>query len=246
MNTAEKLRDSLVRVRRAWPKPDAPRVTGRSRQAPGSRAPVPGSWWIRQAVEGDLARWCDAAEHATITPRRETTDRGVVGGAGYLLRHVDALAEWGWADELALDLARAARALEELTDPARPAVKLGPCPVEVVDPDGTRRPCGAEVRADVDAASDVRCPSCLTVDTAEGWARRMRVESGPVTAEVLAVRLLAVGVRTSAEGVRLRASRGSLPAPVGRDGRGRALYDTAACLAAVVARERHAKTDADD
>ena len=136
--------------------------------------------------------------------------------------------------------------LEELTSPPRPAVLLGPCPVEVVDEDGTRRPCGTDVRADTERASDVRCPGCLTVDTAEGWARRMKVEPVPVTADVLAVRLLAVGVRTTATGVRMRALRGSLPSPVGYDKRGRALYDTAACLAAVVARERHAKTDAGD
>ena len=235
----ERMRDALVRIRRAWGKEDAPRVTERSRQVPGPVTPLPGSWWTRQAVADDLAYWADAAQHARVIPARDDVEASAT--AGHLLVNVDALAGWEWAVEVALDLARGARALELLTRPARPAVKLGPCPVEVVAPDGTRRACGVEVRADVERASDVSCTGCGTVDTAEGWARRMGASTGPVTAEVLAQRLLALGVRTTATGVRLRSRRGSLPSPVGYDRRGRALYDAAACLAAVTAREkRHA------
>lgn len=237
--TVEKLRDSLGRIRRAWPKDDAVGVNAHSRQVPGPRTLLQAAWLIRDAVEGGLTYWADVAHEHRVTPRRD--DRTVEGTTAHLLANVDALASWEWAVEMADELAMDARRLEELTNPPRPAVRLGPCPVEVVDLDGTRRPCGAEVRADVDRASDVKCGGCLTVDTAEGWARRMRVDPGHVTAEVLAQRLLAVGVRTTATGVRLRALRGSLPGPVGYDKRGRALYDTAACLAAVLAGERHAR-----
>lgn len=239
------LRDSLVRIRRAWPKDDAPSVTERSRSVPGPRSLLPVSWWTRQAVADDLAYWADVAETEGVIPPSGVPGDAMVT-AGRLLGHVDELAAWQWCGEAAHDLGKAARALEAMTAPPRPAVKLGPCPVEVVDPDGTRRLCGNEVRADVENASDVECAACFTVDTAEGWARRMKVEPVPVTADVLATRLLTVGVRTTATGVRLRALRGSLPGPVGYDKRGRALYDTAACLAAVVARERHAGTDAGD
>lgn len=231
----EKMRDALVRIRRAWPKPDAPQVTERSRQVPSSKAPLPPSWFTRQSVADDVAFWADAAANARVIPARKS--RTVMDTAGHLLRHVDALPAWEWADEVERDLSLGARFLEELTNPPRPAVLLGPCPVEVVAEDGLRGPCGAPVRADVEDASDVRCPNCLTVDTAEGWARRMGVDSGPVTADVLASRLLAVGVRTTANGVRLRSLRGSLPKPVGRDKKGRPLYDTAACLAACLAGE---------
>ena len=230
-----KLRDVLVRIRRAWPRQDEPRVTERSRQVPGPRVPLPAGWLTRDTVAGDLDYWADVAENNGVTPYRDGRD--VIATAGHLLANVDALAAWEWAPELLHDLARGARLLEELTSPPRPAVLLGPCPVEVVDEDGTRRPCGTDVRADTERASDVRCPGCLTVDTAEGWARRMGAASGPVTAEVLAKRLLAVGVRTTATGVRMRSMRGSLPNPVGYDTRGRALYDPTACLAAVVNRQ---------
>ena len=235
------LRDALVRIRRAWPKDDVQIVTERSRSVPGPRSLLPVSWWTRQAAADDLTYWADVAEAERVIPPTGGAPGDAMATAGRLLAHVDALAAWQWGGEAAHDLGKAARALEAMTAPPRPAVKLGPCPVEVVDPDDTRRPCGTEVRADTENASDVRCPGCLTVDTAEGWARRMKVEPVPVTADVLAVRLLAVGVRTSTTGVRLRSLRGSLPNPVGYDKRGRALYDTAACLAAVVARERHAR-----
>ena len=241
---AEDLRDALVRIRRAWPKDDAAAVTERSRQVPGPRTLLPVQWWTRQAIADDLTYWAQVASENRMTPPCRFSD--VVGVAGHLLANADVLGAWEWGGELTRDMSRNARVLDEMTRPPRPAVLLGPCPVEVVDPDGTRRPCGAEVRADIERASDVECGGCLTVDTAEGWARRMKVEPVPVTADVLAVRLLAVGVRTTATGVRMRALRGSLPSPVGYDKRGRALYDTAACLAAVVARERHAKTDAGD
>ena len=141
-----KLRDVLVRIRRAWPRQDEPRVTERSRQVPGPRVPLPAGWLTRDTVAGDLDYWADVAENNGVVPYRDGRD--VVATAGHLLANVDALAAWEWADELTHDLARGARLLEELTSPPRPAVLLGPCPVEVVDEDGTRRPCGADVRAE--------------------------------------------------------------------------------------------------
>ena len=91
-----KLRDVLVRIRRAWPRQDEPRVTERSRQVPGPRVPLPAGWLTRDTVAGDLDYWADVAENDGVVPYRDGRD--VVATAGHLLANVDALAAWGVPD----------------------------------------------------------------------------------------------------------------------------------------------------
>lgn len=234
------LRDALTRIRRAWPKPDAVQPRERTHRPAGPRVPVSAAWLARRSVVEDLAFWVQAAREdglAEPEPGR-TVDLGDPADcARHLLPHVRALSGWQYADRMLGELLDAVAVLEQLTRPPKPAVLLGPCPVEVPGADGGRGECGGEVRADVDRASDVRCPQCRTVDTIEGWQRRMVGSLGHVTADRLAEVLRRFGIRTTAAGIRQRVHRKSIPSHVDKDAKGRLLYDAEATLAALMAKE---------
>lgn len=233
------LRDLLTRCRKAWRRPDAHVEPARTSRQHGPRSLLRHSWVVRQSVTQDVAFWLHAALDADLVDlgeqRIDATDVEAMCSA--MLPAARAISGWEHAETMAAELDDAVRALERLTRDRRPAVQLGECTVELVGADGERRPCGGEVRADVDRASDVRCPRCHTVDTIEGWQRRIVGQVGPVTADRLVVILRGVGIRTTSAGIRQRVIRGSIPKPIDVDERGRNLYDATAVLRALMARE---------
>lgn len=240
------LTDALVRIRRAWKRPDAEQERSGGKRPHGPRIPIDLAWFDRTSVAQDIAFWVQAANEAG-TARVADDERIDLGNvdqcAGHLLRHAKALSGWEHAERMAWELERAARSIEALTRAPKPRVPLGACPVEIVATDGTREPCGGEVRADVDKASDVKCPRCGTVDTIEWWQRRILGEVGPVTADGLAVVLRRVGIRTSAAGIRQRVHRGSILPTSARDEQGRMLFDPVQVLAGLAAREARRLAD---
>lgn len=242
MSTAEveaAIRDACVRIRRAWVREDAPLSRERRERTPGPSVPLDGAWIIRRTVVEELAYWAHAAldDGALSNPPSPIALGDPLATSGALLADARRLSGWAYGERCAYDLGRVAERIEGLTRDEPPAVLLGPCPVEVVGPDDERTPCGADVRADLDHASDVVCPRCGTVDTVEGWRRRMAADLGHVTAEELARHLRRIGVRTTARGLQQRAHRGTIPAPIGRDDAGRSLWDAEAVMRAFIARE---------
>ena len=232
------IRDHLVRITRAWKRDDAP-GTGNP-PAPGyaPRIPLDNAWLTRRAAVEDLAFWVHATDDAGYRILVDNIEPGDVEAyARHLLAHAAALSGWEYAGRLAADLRRTAEGLERITADPKPAVLLGPCPVEVVNADGEREPCGHELRAGHANLDDVRCSRCRTIDTVEGWQRRIIGDGERATADELASRLRALGIRTTATGVRLRAQRGSIPAPIGTDDRGRRIYDVQRTMRAIMARE---------
>lgn len=235
------LTTALATIRRAWPREDDPATTRGRRRPPGPRLPGGPGITIRTACAQDLQYWVRAADGDGVAPLpADGLGHDVTAYTGHLLSHARALSGWDYAERMAAELTDHARALEQLTKPPEPTVRLGPCPREIVRPDDTREACGGIVRASTGKPSDVRCPGCGHIDTVEGWQRAIVGELGHVTAEDLAVRLRAIGIRTSADGVRMRVRRGSIPDPVGTDERGRHLWDAEAVLVALMAREKRA------
>lgn len=234
---AESLLDLLTSIRRDWPRPDIARDETRGRL--GATVPISAAAMARMAIQQDIAFWVQAAlsgpDKCLPDPEATIDLADVVGMCRYLLQHVRKLSGWEYVGRMERELAAHAHILHRLTH--EPGVLLTrSCPVERMAPSGERAPCGAEVRAWPDRPSDVRCPGCATRDTIEGWQRRV-VGDEPVTAEELAKRLVWLGRRVTGVTVRQWVSRGLIPHAVSSDEQGRALYDPARTMRALMARE---------
>lgn len=232
----QSIRTDADRIVRAWVQPDAVLGRGQGSGVAGPRVPLDGAWLTRDAITNELAYWAHAAddEGVAVVADGERLDMGSpVQTAGHLRDHARELSGWWYAETLAYDLRKLAGQIEALVRGPKLGSALGPCPVEVVTAEGDRVQCGAQVRQEKGEA-EATCSACGTTETAEGWARLMGVEVGPLTAEVVCARLLSIGIRTTPNGLRMRVARGGIPASaVSRDARGRLLYDLAQTVTAL-------------
>ncbi|WP_369053910.1 hypothetical protein [Kineococcus terrestris] len=228
-----------------------------ARARPGSRLPVrEGVLDARAAAAATLAAWTDLLlEVHGQAPRQPLSRHDVPALAAHLSEHVDALAAHPAAADAVAELTALARALDRMTTPDRPdAVFIGRCPVARTDrPVGGPRSRG---RQGVEAVEDVRddeagpgecgarlywpraatstaCERCGTSDDVDGWLARMSqsTTSGPLTGQQLAAYLSRrCGREVTYAVVRKWTSQGQLAA-VGKDARGRNLFDPVAALA---------------
>ena len=229
------LRDSLVRIRRAWTHEDDPRAGRGSSGArpPGPKTPGGTSFLVRTAITQDVHYWTKVADEEHIAPIEDQLDGADIQAmCSHLVRHAKALSGWAYATRMLDELRQHARALEDLTRPPAERIPLGHCPRE--RPDGST--CGAMVRASVDAASDVRCPGCRHSDTIEAWQRIMVGSLDPETAPELVARLRGIGIRITERGITQWRWRGVIPNPIGeRDGQ--PTWDVEAVIGALMLRE---------
>lgn len=245
MNSAHQLEtqiaDALRTIRRAWPRHDNPPPPAQRRRPPGPRTPGGPGATLRASIWHDLHYWTRALNNDGIWPLpAEGVTSDIPAITAHLAAGARAISGWEYAPTMADDLSRDAHELDTLTRPPEPAIRLGPCPREVVTTDDRREPCGAIVRAHIDKPSDVRCPGCGHTDTIEGWQRLIVEETPLATADELARRLTRVGIRTTPDGIRMRVKRGVIPGPIDTDEQGRNLWHAEAVVGALLRREQRA------
>lgn len=226
-----------------WHEDDVPATRGGSRPVLGPRVLIPASWLTRASIRQDLAYWVHAAlgDYLAEPPDGVSIDLGdPVACARHLSAHARELSGWRWAGDLVADLRRDAEALRQLTTAPEPGTWLGDCPREILDRDGHTTVCGGHIRAEA-STDTITCPRCRHTDSVVMWHRIIVGALEPMTDTALARYLRRLGVRTTALGIRHRVARGSLPGAVGQTAGGRDLYDAAAAVAVLIAREvRHA------
>lgn len=241
------LRAALHTIRRCWTYNDQP-SDAPHRGSPRSIIPGGVPTQVRTACVQDLRFWVAAAVDAGIGEppdwvARETDQDDVPRLCGRPPGEVRDLSEWDSVARFESEMVEHAWALRQLTVPPTRLVHIGVCPVQVpaLAGDGHRegsRDCGAVVAADPKRPEKVRCKGCGTVDTVEGWQRRMVGKAWPERASALGVRLRRIGITANPALIRKWASRQEIPAHVGVDAEGFSLYDPAAVVAALINRER--------
>ncbi|MGH3760275.1 hypothetical protein [Actinophytocola sp.] len=116
-----------------------------------------------------LASWADNVRDDLALDLPDAA-RTVAGEARLLSTRLGHIAAAGWVVEFAEEITELHRALRRVTGEAAQIIDLGPCPGEITDESGELRPCGAALRAELDAEACL-CRRCGAFWPRQAWLR---------------------------------------------------------------------------
>ncbi|MCH8613458.1 hypothetical protein [Arsenicicoccus dermatophilus] len=251
------IRDALTRIHDDWDATaDPPKTTGSSsRHAPGSLPP--GAALTRADVHCTLTYWVSAYRH-----HHGPCDHGTgstQGLARCLRDHLTRIRAWDdgayWA-AFTLDVIRAARTVQALTDPY-PRQRIGTCHLtrtgkNPTDPGAVGEAiCGGPVYAteptpvpgrDTPPIIEATCDRCGSDGAITWWRRQWAPEPVELVSTDRLVKILtAQGIRTTASSIRTQLERGVI-CRSGTTKAGASLWDPTAVTAALALNQARKET----